>query len=313
MSQAVLPAERSEWLDAWPAAELGLSIAVLVPCHNEAVTIAKVVTDFRAGLPGAAIYVYDNNSTDDTMDAARRAGAIVRSENQQGKGHVVRRMFADIEADIYIMVDGDDTYDATAAPQMVRMLVEQQLDMVVAVRVTEEVAAYRRGHVLGNALLTSAVRQFFGNRISDVMTGLRVFSRRYVKSFPLLSAVGFNVDPAFSIHALELRMPIAEIRTPYRARPEGSISKLHTYSDGWRVMREIFFLVKEERPLQFFALTGLILALVGIGLGIPVILEYIHTRFVTRQPTAILATGLELLAFTSFVCGLVLDSVARGR
>jgi glycosyltransferase involved in cell wall biosynthesis len=313
MSQTFLTGSSSETMRSDSTVGRGPSIAVVIPCHNEAVAIAKVVADFRAGLPDAAIYVYDNNSTDGTIEEARRAGAVVRTETQQGKGHVVRRMFADVEADIYIMVDGDDTYDSTAAPEMVRMLLDQQLDMVVAVRVTDEAAAYRTGHRVGNAMLTAFVRRFFGRRVSDVMTGLRVFSRRYVKSFPMLRAVGFNVDPAFSIHALELRMPIAEIRTPYRARPEGSVSKLRTYTDGWRVLLEIFLLVKEERPLQFFSATALVLAVVGVGLGIPVIMEFVRTQFVSRQPTAILATGFELLAFTSFVCGLVLDSVAQGR
>jgi glycosyltransferase involved in cell wall biosynthesis len=289
-----------------------LVIAVLVPCHNEQIAIASVVADFRASLPDATIYVYDNNSSDNTIAVARDAGAVVRSETLQGKGHVVRRMFADLQADVYILVDGDDTYDAAMAPAMVRRLLDDQLDMVSASRVSDQDEAFRRGHRMGNLLLTGFVRWIFGKQISDVLSGYRVFSRRFVKSFPAL-ATGFETETEFTVHALELRMPIAELPTTYRSRPEGSVSKLRTYVDGWRILRTIVILVKEERPLQFFALAALVLFVIGIGLGIPVVLEYMQTGLVPRLPTAVLATGFVLLAFLSSVCGLVLDSVARGR
>jgi glycosyltransferase involved in cell wall biosynthesis len=289
-----------------------LQLAVLIPCYNEEVAIGKVVADFRASLPTARIYVYDNNSSDGTVAAARAAGAVVRSEALQGKGHVVRRMFADIEADIYVLVDGDDTYDARAAPDMVNLMIEKHLDMVSAARASDEDDAYRRGHRLGNAVLTGIVRSIFGNRISDLLSGYRAFSRRFVKSFPALAA-GFETETEFSVHALELRMPIGELATQYRVRPTGSASKLRTYVDGWRILRTIVVLVKEERPLQFFALAGLVLLLIGFGLGVPVIIEFMRTGLVPRLPTAVLATGFILMSFLSFVCGLVLDSVARGR
>lgn len=288
------------------------TVAVLIPCHNEAVAIGKVVTDFRASLPNARIYVYDNNSSDDTIDEARRAGATVRTEPLQGKGNVVRRMFADIEADVYVLVDGDDTYEASSAPVMVRLMLEQRLDMVSGARVDEAVEAYRRGHRLGNAVLTGMVRWLFGKRLSDVLSGYRVFSRRFVKSFPALAS-GFETETEFSVHALELRMPIVEVSTPYRERPAGSASKLRTYVDGWRILRTIAVLVKEERPLQFFSLAGVVLMLLGLGLGIPVVTEFMLTGLVPRMPTAVLATGLVLLSFLSFACGLILGSVTRGR
>lgn len=290
----------------------GVRLAVLIPCHNEAVAIAKVVADFRASLPNARIYVYDNNSSDATIAVARAAGALVRSEPLQGKGNVVRRMFADIEADVYVLVDGDDTYDAMVAPDMVRMLLEQRLDMVSGTRIDEAVEAYRRGHRLGNAVLTGMVRWLFGKRLSDVLSGYRAFSRRFVKSFPALAA-GFETETEFSVHALELRMPIGELPTAYRVRPMGSASKLRTYVDGWHILRTIVVLVKEERPLQFFSLAGLALLLFGLLLGLPVVVEFMRTGLVPRLPTAVLATGLVLLSFLSFACGLILDSVARGR
>jgi glycosyltransferase involved in cell wall biosynthesis len=287
-------------------------LAVLIPCYNEALTIRKVVGDFRAALPSAVIFVYDNKSTDGTMLAAREAGAIVRRETLQGKGNVVRRMFADVDAEIYVLVDGDDTYDASAAPEMVRSLIEQQLDMVNGARVTESADAYRRGHRLGNAVLTGIVRWIFGNRLRDMLSGYRVFSRRFVKSFPALAA-GFETETEFTIHALELKMPIAEVPVAYKERAQGSLSKLRTYSDGIRILRTIVLLVKEERPLQFFTVAALALLLLGVGFGIPVVLEFLRTSLVARLPTALLATGLILLSFLAFVCGLLLDSVARGR
>ena len=295
-----------------PGARTLLRVAVLVPCHNEVVAIPKVVADFRAALPEAVIYVYDNNSTDGTVAAALAAGAVVRRETLQGKGHVVRRMFADVEADIYVLVDGDDTYDATVAPAMVRRLLEDGLDMVIGTRVTDIEAAYSPGHRLGNRLLTGMVAAIFGNRVTDMLSGYRVFSRRFVKSFPAL-ATGFETETEFTVHALELRMAMGEVRTAYRDRPAGSASKLRTYSDGLRILRTIVTLVKEERPLQFFSLCGLLLLLLGIGFGVPVVMEFLATGLVPRLPTAVLATGLMLLSFLSFAAGLILESVARGR
>lgn len=287
-------------------------IAVLIPCHNEAVAIPRVVRDFRAALPDAVIYVYDNNSRDATAEAARAAGAVVRRETMQGKGHVVRRMFADIEADIYVLVDGDDTYDAAAAPAMVALLAGGQLDMVTGTRVTDRAEAYRRGHRFGNRLLTGMVRAVFGDRVTDMLSGYRVFSRRFVKSFPALAA-GFETETEFTVHALTLNMPVGEMETAYRERPAGSASKLRTYADGLRILRTIVMLVKEERPLQFFGAAGLVLLLLALIAGLPLVVTYAETGLVPRLPTAVLATGLVLLAFLSQVCGLILDSVARGR
>jgi len=289
-----------------------MRIAVIIPCYNEEITIPKVIRDFRACLPDAAVYVYDNNSSDGTGAAARAAGAIVRLETMQGKGNVVRRMFADIEADAYVLVDGDDTYDAGDAPRMVQLLADQQLDMVTGARVTDIKAAYRPGHRFGNALLTGMVGRIFGNRISDMLSGYRVFSRRFVKTFPGL-ATGFETETEFTVHALELGMPVGELPTAYRDRPVGSASKLHTYTDGIRILRTIIGLVKEERPLQFFSLIGGLMLLGGLLLGLPVIIEFLHTRLVPRLPSAVLATGLVLLSFLCFVCGLILDSTTRGR
>jgi glycosyltransferase involved in cell wall biosynthesis len=288
------------------------SVAVLIPCFNEVASIGKVVADFRAALPQARIYVYDNNSGDGTVAAARDAGAVVRTEMLQGKGHVVRRMFADVEADVFVLVDGDDTYDAEVAPEMLRLMVDRQLDMVTAVRVTQETAAYRRGHLLGNAVLTGLVRWIFGNRVSDMLSGYRAFSRRFVKSFPALAG-GFETETEFTVHALELKMPIGEVVTSYRGRPSGSVSKLRTYADGMRILHSIVLLVKEERPLQFFALIGVLLLLAGFGVALPVIVEFLHTGLVPRLPTAVLSTGLVLLSFLALVCGLVLDTVTHGR
>ncbi len=297
---------------ATPTGWAGLRLAVLIPCYNEAVAIPKVVADFAAALPGADIYVYDNNSRDDTAAVARAAGAAVRRETLQGKGHVIRRGFADIDADIYVLVDGDDTYDAAAAPQMVRMLIDEPLDMVTGRRLTEAEAAYRRGHRLGNRVLAGLVRSIFGNRTGDMLSGYRVFSRRFVKSFPALSA-GFEIETEMTVHALELDMPVGEVPTEYRARPPGSTSKLRTYADGLCILRTIVQLVKQERPLQFFATSGVALLALGLLLGVPVVFEFLATGLVRRLPTAVLATGLELLSFLSFSCGLILESVARGR
>jgi hypothetical protein len=287
-------------------------VAVLVPCHNEAATISKVVLDFLAALPHATVYVYDNNSTDGTISEATTAGAVVRQERLQGKGHVVRRMFADIEADAYILVDGDDTYDAGAAPGMLHMLFERQLDMVSAAREGGDRGAYRRGHRFGNAALTQIVSWIFGDGITDLLSGYRVFSRRFVKSFPALSS-GFETETEFTIHALALNMPMQEVQASYRSRPAGSRSKLNTVVDGLRILRAIVTLVQQERPLQVFSLAGLILVCLGAALGIPVVIDFLSTGLVPRLPTALLATGLVLLAFLSQTCGLILDAVARGR
>ncbi|MBE7210306.1 MAG: glycosyltransferase [Gluconacetobacter diazotrophicus] len=290
----------------------GRGVAVLVPCYNEAVAIGTVVRDFRRALPEARILVYDNNSADDTVRVAAEAGAIVRREPLQGKGHVIRRMFADVEADAYVLVDGDNTYDAASAPDLIRHLLDNDLDMVNASRVSDRSAAYRRGHVLGNRVLTSLVATIFGSRLGDMLSGYRVFSRRFVKSFPALSG-GFEIETELTVHALELSMPIAELPTRYIERPPGSTSKLRTYRDGWRILRTIIALVKQERPLFFFGTVGLVLLLLAFVLGVPVVVEFLRTGRVPRLPTAVLATGLTLVACLAFVCGLILDSVARAR
>ncbi len=287
-------------------------VAVLIPCHNEAAAIAKVVADFRQHLPGAQIYVYDNASTDATARVAQESGAIVRAEPLKGKGNVVRRMFADVEADIYVMVDGDGTYDAAAAPELLAHLQGHGLDMVNCARVPAEDGVYRSGHRFGNRLLTGMVARVFGNRLSDMLSGYRVMSRRFVKSFPALSS-GFEIETELTVHALELRAPIAELAAPYYARPAGSASKLNTVGDGMRILRVIVHLVKEERPLQFFSVIFVLLAAVSIALGVPVVLQFLATGLVGRLPTAVLATGLMILAFLSLFCGLVLDTVTRGR
>ena len=287
-------------------------VAVLLPCYNEAAAIAQTVADFRAALPDAAIYVYDNNSTDRTAEIAAAAGAIVRTERMQGKGNVVRRMFADVEADIYVMADGDATYEAAAAPGLIDLLVSDQLDMVVGARKSEVEAAYRRGHRLGNAMLTGMLAWLFGRSFTDILSGYRVFSRRFVKSFPVLSE-GFEIETEISVHALELRMPVAERITAYAARPEGSESKLSTYRDGWRILKTILMLFRIEKPMAFFGLIGAALALAAVLLSIPLFLTYFQTGLVPRLPTAVLATGLMLVAFLSWVCGLILDTVVRGR
>lgn len=290
-------------------------LAVLIPCYNEEVAIPGVVRGFRAALPGAAIHVYDNNSRDGTRAAAAAAGAVVRTEPLQGKGNVVRRMFADIEADVYVLVDGDGTYEAAAAPGMVRLLLDERLDMVTGVRVPPEAGAetaYRPGHRLGNAVLTGMVRLVFGDRISDMLSGYRVFSRRFVKSFPAL-AEGFETETEFTVHALQLKLPVGEVRTAYGERPQGSASKLNTWRDGFRILRTIINLVKGERPLAFFSTAGALLLLMALALFVPVLLEYLRTGLVPRLPTAVVATGLGLGALLAFACGLILDTVTRGR
>jgi glycosyltransferase involved in cell wall biosynthesis len=287
-------------------------IAVLVPCYNEEAAVAAVVKGFRQALPTAQIYVYDNNSRDRTAEMAREAGAEVRSERRQGKGHVVRRMFADIDADVYVLVDGDATYDAPSAPRMIEKLLAEHLDMVVGLRVDQEQAAYRRGHRTGNWMLTSFLSSVFGQAFKDILSGYRVFSRRFVKSFPVLSD-GFEIETELTVHALELAMPVAELETPYYARPEGSFSKLNTWGDGFRILRTILKLYRSEKPLRFFSAIGAFLALVSIGLAIPILLVYLETGLVPRLPTAVLSTGLMIVAVLSVSSGLVLDTVTRGR
>ena len=287
-------------------------IAVLLPCYNEEAAIGRTVAEFRAALPGAAIYVYDNNSRDRTVEVAREAGAIVRTERIQGKGAVVRRMFADVDADIYVMADGDATYDAAAAPALVARLRDEQCDMVVGSRVHRESEAYRRGHVMGNRMMTGLLARLFGRSFTDIFSGYRVFSRRFVKSFPVLS-VGFEIETEISVHALELKMPTAEMETAYGARLEGSHSKLSTYGDGFRILRTIATLYRIERPLWYFGGVAALLAVVAVILALPLAVTYAQTGLVPRFPTAILVTGLMILAALSFFAGLILDTVVRGR
>jgi len=287
-------------------------IAVLLPCYNEEAAIGKTVAGFRAALPGATVYVYDNNSRDRTREVAAQAGAIVRSERQQGKGHVVRRMFADIDADVYVMADGDLTYDPSAAPQMVDLLLAEQLDMIVGTRRHEEKEAYRGGHVLGNKLFTGLLSGLFGRSFSDIFSGYRVFSRRFVKSFPVLSS-GFEIETEMSVHALELRMPVGEVETVYLARPEGSESKLSTYSDGWRILKTIITLYRIERPVLFYGGIGALLLALAVLLAVPLVITYLNTGLVPRFPTAILVTGMTIVAVLCFFAGLILDTVTRGR
>jgi glycosyltransferase involved in cell wall biosynthesis len=287
-------------------------VAVLVPCFNEEAAVATVVADFRKALPLAEIFVYDNNSSDRTMAVAREAGAQVRSERRQGKGHVVRRMFADIDADIYVLVDGDATYDAASAPRMIDTLLNDHLDMVVGFRVDQAELAYRPGHRTGNRMLTGFLSSVFGDAFKDILSGYRVFSRRFVKSFPVLSD-GFEIETELSVHALELALPVAEIETPYYARPEGSFSKLNTWRDGFRILGTILKLYRSEKPLRFFTAIGVFLTLVSIALAIPVIVIYLEQGIVPRLPTAVLSMGLMILAVLSVSSGLVLDTVTRGR
>ena len=293
-------------------AQQKLRVAVLLPCYNEEAAVAQTVAGFRAALPDAAIYVYDNNSSDRTREVAAAAGAIVRSEKMQGKGHVVRRMFADVEADIYVMADGDATYDSSAAPALVAKLIDEQLDMVVGARKSEVEEAYRRGHVLGNKVFTGLLSSLFGRSFSDIFSGYRIFSRRFAKSFPALSR-GFETETEISVHALELAMPVGEVVTAYGARPEGSQSKLSTYRDGWRILKTILHLYRIERPVLFYGSFALLLAALAILLAVPLAITYFQTGLVPRFPTAILVTGLMILAFLSFFCGLILDTVVRGR
>ena len=299
--------------EVWPTPQpAALRVAVLVPCYNEEAAVGQVVADFRAALPYAEIHVYDNNSADRTVAIAREAGATVRSERRQGKGHVVRRMFADVDADIYVLVDGDATYHAPSAPAMIAALLDDHLDMVVGLRVDQVEAAYRPGHRLGNRVLTGFLSGVFGQQFRDILSGYRVFSRRFVKSFPVLSD-GFEIETELSVHALELALPVAEIETPYHARPAGSVSKLNTWRDGFRILSTIVKLYRSEKPLRFFGLIGACLALAAIALAVPLVATYLEEGLVPRLPTAVLSTGLMILAMLAVSSGLVLDTVTRGR
>jgi glycosyltransferase involved in cell wall biosynthesis len=309
MAQALAEFAQREFPQAEPAE---VRVAVLVPCFNEEAAVATVVADFRDALPSARIFVYDNNSSDRTAEVARAAGAEVRSERRQGKGHVVRRMFADIDADIYVLVDGDATYDAKSAPRMIERLKSDHLDMVVGFRVDQSEAAYRPGHRSGNLMLTGFLTSVFGEAFNDILSGYRVFSRRFVKSFPVLSD-GFEIETELSVHALELSLPTSEIETPYFARPEGSVSKLNTWRDGFRILSTILKLYRSEKPLSFFSSIGVCLGLAAIGLAIPIFVTYFEQGIVPRLPTAVLSMGLMVLAMLSLSSGLVLDTVTRGR
>ncbi len=291
----------------------GLSIAVILPCYNEEATIGNVVADFRKHLPMARVYVYDNSSSDRTVEVALEAGAIVRREPIRGKGNVVRRMFADIDADIYVMADGDQTYDAVSVPAMVDKLVWENVDMVVGTRLeSESDGLFPLGHRIGNVIITWFVGLLFGERFRDILSGYRVFSRRFVKSFPALST-GFEIETELTIHALELRMPVAEVETRYFKRPDGSVSKLSTFRDGFRILWTILFLLKELRPLYFFGMIALMLASASVVLAYPLFVTFIETGLVPRFPTAILATGMMSLSFLSLTCGFILDNVCTGR
>jgi len=303
--------QRAKGQSKSPRAASAHRVAVLIPCYNEAATIAQVVGDFHAALPGAVVYVYDNNSTDGTGEAASAAGAVVVRETRQGKGHVVRRMFRDIDADVFVLVDGDATYDAASLPKLIGELAAGA-DMVVAARVSQDSAAYRRGHQFGNRTLTGFVAAVFGKELRDMLSGYRAMSRRFVKSFPALST-GFEIETELTVHALELDLPISEIDTPYFARPAGSVSKLNTWRDGARIMSTILHLYRSERPLIFFAVVGALLAALSVLLAVPVVVTYVETGLVPRIPTAVLSTGLMILAFLSIAVGFVLDTVSQGR
>jgi glycosyltransferase involved in cell wall biosynthesis len=295
-----------------PSLTSSVQIAVLVPCYNEEATIAAVVKDFFAALPHCLVFVYDNNSSDKTVAKAVAAGAIVRYERMQGKGNVLRRMLADVEADVYVVVDGDATYDASACPAMIERLLSENLDMINGMRIATNKEAYRPGHRFGNALLTGLIKSIFGTGLDDILSGYKVMSRRFVKSMPLLSG-GFETESELAIHALSLRMPIAEVPTDYRDRPRGSDSKLRTYSDGFRILRTIVWLMKEERPLLFFSIVSGILAVMALIIVEPVVATFLSTGLVPRLPTAVLAASIMLLSFLSLSCGLILDTVTRGR
>lgn len=290
-------------------------IALLVPCYNEDKAIQSVIRDFQMVMPELDIYVFDNNSTDRTAEIARAEGVQVISVDLRGKGNVVRRMFADVDADLYVMVDGDATYDAKSLPELVDKLLDEHLDMVVGCRkVTLDGAgaAYRHGHQWGNKMLTQSVVNIFGGNFTDMLSGYRVFTRRFAKSFPAL-AHGFETETELTVHALELRMPYGEVLTPYGARPDGSESKLSTYRDGWRILKTVGKLYISERPLAFFGICAALLAILSVLLSIPIVEVYLHEGIVPRLPTAVLSASMMISALLSFCCGLILDTVTRGR
>ncbi|MEI8320848.1 MAG: glycosyltransferase [Alphaproteobacteria bacterium] len=287
-------------------------VAVLIPCYNEAITIANVVKDFQKHLPHAKIYVFDNNSTDETMSLAQKAGAIVFRESYQGKGNVVRRMFREVQADIYLMVDGDETYDAAIAPQMIQDVENHAYDMIVGIRAADDKEAYPSGHALGNKLFNWALKIIFRSHFTDIFSGYRAFSKRFVKSFPALSS-GFDIETELSIHALEMKCPVKEVSTIYRKRPEGSYSKLNTWTDGFKILWRMVILYKEMRPFMFFAQIGLAIFAMALFLGYPIVKNYIATGLVPRFPTAILSASLVIISFLSFTCGLILESLHQAR
>jgi glycosyltransferase involved in cell wall biosynthesis len=287
-------------------------IAILLPCYNEARTISGVIHELRSVLPEASLYVYDNNSHDDTADLAKKAGAIVRSEKRQGKGYVVRRMFSDIDADVYVMLDGDATYNACDLPKMVALLTNDFYDMVVGCRVAQNEQAYRHGHNVGNKIFNTLLKVCFNSPFTDIFSGYRVFSRRFVKSF-VQNSKKFEIETDLSLHALELGMPVAEIPTPYYKRPEGSFSKLSTYKDGLRILRRIIILLKDVRPLLFYSGFSLLFLIGSLFIGIPVILDFFQTGLVERLPSAVLAASLMIVSLLSLTAGLILDSVAKMR
>jgi glycosyltransferase involved in cell wall biosynthesis len=293
-------------------APLPVAIAVLIPCYNEAPTIAGVISSFRTALPTATIYVFDNNSSDRTAEIARDSGAIVRRETRQGKGHVVRRMFADVDSDVYVLVDGDGTYDASAAPSMVRLMVSDRLDFINGARLAVTECAYPPAHRLGNRLLTGVVRSAFGRDFTDMLSGYKIFSRRYVESFPAVSR-GFEIETEFVVHALELQMPCAEVSTKYAERPAGSVSKLKTLPDGFRILVFILRLTKDEKPLAFFGSAGLLIILIAVVLGAPVVVEFWETGLVPRLPTAVLSASMINVGVLSIAVGLLLDLVTKAR
>ncbi len=288
------------------------SIAVLVPCMNEALTIAQVVKDFRKSLPEASIYVYDNNSTDDTANVASKAGAIVREEKRPGKGNVVRRMFSEIEADIYVMIDGDDTYDAKNAPKIIEELINTGSDMVVGARQGALETHQRAGHATGNRIFNIIYTTLFGREFTDIFSGYRAFTRRFVKSFPALSA-GFEIETELSVHASQLRLPVSEISFPYSDRPDGSESKLSTFKDGVKIMKTIIVLLKEYKPIYFFGTIGFLGGLLSVLMAIPLLIEFSKTGGVSRIPTAILCTGIMGVSMLTVTAGVILDSIRRFR
>lgn len=286
--------------------------AVLIPCYNESATLAKVIHDFKQALPQAEIYVYDNGSTDNSVEIARTSGVFVKHVALRGKGQVVRRLFADIEADVYVMVDGDATYDAASAQKAITLLQNNSLDMVVCTRKAQDEKSFRPGHAFGNKLFTYTVNLLFGRHFTDIFSGYRIFSRRFIKSFPAISQ-GFEIEAEMTIHALQLSLPCAEIETAYQERPPGSVSKLHTFKDGLRILRTILLLFLYVRPMAFFGILFILFSLLSLILGLPITLTFIQTGLVPRFPTAILAASLGLLGSLCLACGIILDSVSRSR